>query len=284
MPGGRWILGCAFALAAAPAGAQPPDVAALVERAGAYVSRFVDEFSNVVSEERYTQESVSNRTGTSSAGTRRELRSDFLLVRPSAATEWVPFRDVFSVDGSAVRGREERLTKLFIDASPAALEQAGAIAAESSRYNLGNVRRTVNNPFIGLAFLQPVHHQRFTFALGKRDDDLGRDVWIVEARETARPTLITGAYGRDMPARGRYWIAVANGTVLRTELAFTDVSVAATVSTEFKVDDAFGLAVPVRMRESYIMTGLSSVTGQATYGRFRRFGVTASETVTVPRH
>ena len=42
-----------------------------------------------------------------------ELRSDLLFVKPNPSDDWLTFRDVFSVNGRAVRDREERLTKLL---------------------------------------------------------------------------------------------------------------------------------------------------------------------------
>src|SRR5258707_406963 len=92
----------------------------LLQRAGAYVLGFATHFSNVVTEEQYIQAWTdprnslrSSRTaGLTTGGTqpsihRRELKSDFLLVKLADADEWLPFRDVFEVDKRAVRDRED---------------------------------------------------------------------------------------------------------------------------------------------------------------------------------
>src|SRR6185295_13941168 len=97
-------------------------------------------------EERYEQETSSTSIRVSQTGSRRELKSDFLLVQPTPTGEWIPFRDVFEVDGAPVRDRQQRLAALFLKPSTDALERANAIADESARYNLGfrDMKRTIN--------------------------------------------------------------------------------------------------------------------------------------------
>lgn len=103
-----WV--CVVACASVPrAAAQEGTLEALLDRAGRYTLVFVDKFSNVVAEERYVQ-----RSSSSQGARRRVITSDFLLVRPSEATSYMPFRDVFEVDGVQVRDREQRLEKLFL--------------------------------------------------------------------------------------------------------------------------------------------------------------------------
>lgn len=282
---------------ASPLAAQEVILQPLLEKAGAYVEQFVERFSNVVSEEKYEQDwnsergpaSLNPRGGTianiatgSSIAKRRQLRSDFLLVKPTPQSEWIPFRDVFEVDGSAVRDREQRLERLFLKPSGTAVSQARAIADESSRYNLGNMERTINNPVLSLAFLQPKHQSRFSYKLGKRDKGAGANVWIVEYKEIASPTLVTGRFGRSLPARGRFWIDADTGAVLRSELVLNDTTVTARLTTSFKHDERFGISVPEVLKEEYSLAGNTKVAGLATYGRFRRFGVTAEENIETP--
>ena len=268
------------------------DIDAVVGRATRYVNEFASRFSNVVAEETYVQETVSQprpgasinpRSGISSAGsgvgTRRLLRSDFLMVKPARSDEYLPFRDVFEVDGSRVRDREQRLAKLFLESSTTAVEQANQIASESSRYNLGNVTRTINNPVLALAFLQAHHHTRVRYRPLKPDASAGANVWIVEYREQARPTLIKGRRDKDMPAQGRYWIDIESGRIARSELSLLDSAVSARVTVDFEHDDRFDIDVPVKMSETYLLSNGSQVLGTATYGRFRRFDVSTEETL-----
>ena len=55
------------------------------------------------------------------------MRSDLLLVRVPGRDGWLPFRDVYEVDGRAVRDRSERLKKLFIEAPETAVNAATQI-------------------------------------------------------------------------------------------------------------------------------------------------------------
>src|SRR5436190_15726883 len=73
----------------------------LVLRASGYVDSFIQDFSNVVAEERYVQESAYPHR-------RRELVSDFLLVTPPGSIGRYQFRDVREVDGAAVGDRRAR--------------------------------------------------------------------------------------------------------------------------------------------------------------------------------
>src|SRR5262249_36332577 len=145
-----------------PASADPA-LDQLLTRATWYVLDFIENLSNVVAEERYTQDSnvllatmpipaLGGRGGAQTSMPRgsakhRELKADFLIVK-AAGEFWQPFRDVFEVDHIPIRDREERLAKLFLGdkAGKGSEERAKAISDESARYNLGGVQRTINNP------------------------------------------------------------------------------------------------------------------------------------------
>src|SRR5262245_41876010 len=108
--------------------AQPTSVAPLLDLAGSYVTRFAERFANLVSEEHYVQEVLArNQTRGSPGSSRAVLRSEFLLARVPSVTEWVPFRDVFEVNGLIIRDREDRLSKLFASAGGSAIERAREI-------------------------------------------------------------------------------------------------------------------------------------------------------------
>ena len=266
-------------LAVAPAAQQTPNIGEVLERTGAYLERFIERFTNVVAEERYVQE-VNGRLAPGrfvAGGQRRDLRADFLLVRPEESSEWLPFRDVFEVDGVAVRDRDERLARLFIKPWNTAIEQADQIAADSSRYNLGPLTRNFNNPALALAILQVQHRSRLRCALDKRDAATGPQVWIVECVETGRPTFIRGEKGRDIPSSCRYWINVESGEILRTEVALEDQVAGVRLATTFRKDNGFDVNVPAEMREEYNLSDGRKIRATATYGRFRRFEVSATE-------
>lgn len=270
---------CLALAAAAPASAQAPTATDLVRSASRYVSTFIDTFSNVVAEESYEQESSWTR-----GGQRRELKSDFLLILPPDSSVWVPFRDVFEVDGRPVRDRQERLTKILLQPTKSALDRAYQIAQEGARYNIeASMKRTINNPLLALAFIQSEAQLRFQYSVDRQDPAVGALVWIVEYKEEARPTFIKGAFDKDLPVHGRYWINRPDGRIVRAEMNIDDPSVGAKITTDFQQDDRFKIDVPIRMSEIYRLINGRVVTGIATYGRFRRFGVSTDEKIDEPR-
>ena len=165
----RIALLAATALAAAGvslAAADKPSQKALLDAAAAYVATFVQRFSNVVAEEIYVQKWSTDGGVLLS---QRQLRSDLLLTRPTTATPYYAFREVMEVDGKTMSESESRLVRLFAKPSPNAIEEAEAITLESARYNLGNLQRTVNQPFFGLILLQASYQKRFTHSVDKID-------------------------------------------------------------------------------------------------------------------
>jgi len=302
-----------------PAPQAPPDLTVqqqLLTRAGQYVVAFEAQLSNVVMEERYAQQ-VTQATGVRPgdpqtgpalptqeqilgpipragsgptvfvprseglATEHRELVSEFLFVKLPGRGLSIPFRDVFEVDGQPVGDREARLTSLFLQPAPNALTRAREIAEESARYNIGNMARTINVPALALDVLRPSAQPRFRFTDLVPDAEAGADVYSVTYQEVTGPTLVRGFEGQELFTRGRLWIH-ASGLVVKSEVILDDPRVMraqALVTTLYEEDAAFGVAVPVEMREEYTLTDGSRVTGVATYGDFRRFEVRVAEEV-----
>jgi len=278
-----------FCLPAIPASAQEPSLTDVLARAGTYVVSFQRELSGVVSEETYVQD-VRGPTGLGRMPTlmptHRELKSDLLLVKPAGADHWLQFRDVFEVDGKPVRDRNERLMQLFVSPSSSSAKQVERILNESTRYNIGNLQRTVNAPVLALVILDPANQPRFEF---KRTDRLepmldhwtGKpldSIWAIDYREVQKQTMIRTTNNRDLPARGRFWIEASTGRVFASELIAEDPTIQGIVDVEYSSEPGIGLLVPVRMRERYeIRPDRSRVHGTATYGRFRQFQVSVDE-------
>jgi hypothetical protein len=279
-----------FAWLASFVSALEPTLDVVLGRAGAYVVEFQRSLSGVVAEEQYVQ-SVRYPLGTSSRTnqllpTHRDLKSDLLLVKPAGVDRWLQFRDVFQVDGKEIRDRNERLMELFVKPSSSSAAQVERILAESARYNIGNLLRTVNSPVLALVILDPRNQSRFTFKRTTHDDPLlGRgtvkppdSVWVVEFREIEKETLIRTTNGRDLPTRGRFWIEPSTGQVMASEMVAEDPLIKGTIDVEYRLEAAVGLLVPAEMRERYeIRRDGSRVEGTATYGRFRQFQVKVDE-------
>jgi hypothetical protein len=278
-----------------PVAAQTTTLEAALDQTAGYIDRFIDQFANVVSEEQYRQEAVpgmvrlSQLGGRGGAGNvnlpqtqRRTLKSDFLLVKPTDSATWLPFRDVYEVNGAPVRDREGRLAKLFLRQSATTLEQAQQIAVESARYNIGDITRTVNNPVIALAFLARDYQRRFEYSLGGSEASLGHPALVLDYKEQARPTLIRGYGDSNLPTSGYFWIEADTGHVLKSEFRVDDALITARVTTTFKLDERLKIHVPAEMTEEYKPAGGGRVTGRATYGRFRQFAVRTDEEIHKP--
>jgi VWFA-related protein len=270
-------------------GGQSGVIAGVLMAASTYVEGFQRAFTGIVMEESYAQDFSSasgSRTGQYTFVAHRELKSDLLLIRPGNGARDVEFRDVFEVDGHAVRDRQERLTRLFLDPSKSATDRIRAIIADSARYNIGSIERTLNTPTLPLLFLLPISQSKSTFTLtsdwsaqldfsSPSTASIGSSIDVVLAFEEHPPnTVIRGVRGKDLPARGRFWIDPTTGRVLMTELVAEDTLVRAVVDVTYRFDVDLGVLVPADMRERY--EGLRNgalVEGRATYSHFRRFEV-----------
>lgn len=272
-----WVL---QPLQAAPAGqgaAPAADVVAVLMKASSYLAGYVKALSSVVSEERYEQ--ILIRRGfslpTSGRTTTRVLVSDYLLVAVASTGDWMPFRDVYSVDGVPIRDRSDRLLRLFVEAPPDAYKQALRIRDESSRYNLGSGTRDINVPTFAFHVLNGERRGGFTFVLKGRERLGETDSVVVEYLETASPTLVVGWNNKDIPSRGRFWVDPADGRILRTLFETRPSGTVNTLEVRFRHEPKLELLVPDEMIERRD-GGAESLEGRATYTNFRRFRVDTS--------
>lgn len=287
-------------LAAAPpavAVQSEPALAPILARASDYVAGYESAFSLLVSEEHYVQEvqrplnagtniSRANPGGGVQGGNvvhRAALRSDFLLVQLGPGAGWMPFRDVFELNAAKVRDREDRLAKLFLTNDDGRFELADKIMAESTRYNVGSVTRTINIPTLALMFLHPQISGRFAFRRDGEDTVAGRRVVRISYRETARPTLIKTTRGRDLALEGQLWIEPETGAVVKTALNAADPAVRAQVSVTFRQDEGLSIWVPEEMKEYYKADrSADEIFATATYSNVRKFQVNTAEKIGKP--
>jgi VWFA-related protein len=273
-----------------------PEVEAVVARAGAYAGAYETALSALVAEERYaqrafkaerrnvtvTRETRSGRVSTTEVEEQwlpdgeRELKSDFLLVKAQGGDRWLPFRDVFEVDGKAVRTREERLQKLFLEAPATAAERAAAITAESARYNIGYVERNLNLPTLPLRLLDPSRRAQMLFRKERETKIAGVTTWELAFAERGSPTIVRDG-GKDIPATGIFWIDPVSGRVLRTTMRFEMNRVMAEMTVTYQPAAKAGETwVPAEMREMY-QSSVRRLECVATYSKIRRFQVTTDE-------
>jgi hypothetical protein len=279
-------------LAVAVVRAQEPTFAAVMARAADYVARYQTQLRGLVAEEHYRQNLMSTAPGRAGLNARRgqaregrELKSDLLLVKLAEGDFWMQFRDVFEVDRKAVRDRDQRLVKLFVEAKAGARAHADQIQQESSRYNLGPVMRTINVPIMALLFLERNVQPVITFQQGKAgnvkrfqglaDADA---IWMIQYREEQPGTMVKGPNSRDIPSHGRIWLDSRSGRVLQTELISEDTDLRADITVTYRAEAGLDLLVPGEMREVYVIRRSDTrIDGRATYSKFRQFTVSTSE-------
>jgi hypothetical protein len=265
--------------------AQEATLETVLARAARYVTEYQKGLAAIVSEEHYRQQMISTSRAGRSTRQYRELKSDVLLVKPGNDDNWLQFRDVFEVDQKPVRDRDERLYRLFVEGKADRAEQVKIIQDESARYNIGPLTRTINIPIMGLMFLS-VESQRISqYKRGEsgnvkalKELAAPEDIWVIEFKEIGAGTIVRGEGGRDLPSYGRAWVDGRTGRILRTEQKSIDTFVRADITVTYRKEPAIAVLVPAEMRESYFLVQRNTtISGRATYGRFRQFTVTTTE-------
>jgi hypothetical protein len=255
--------------------ALPVDADGWLHLAERHAGRYQEHLASFVAEESYSQHVLIGR-----AQRHRRTRADLLVLQTTGRLRWAALRDVFEVDGRPVRDREERITSLFADAVDGKAA-AASLLAESARYNIGSVTRTVNGPTFALAYLDSSQLSRLRALRVARDGGRMR----VDFVEAATPTLTQTSGGDDLPASGSVWISADGEHLTRTELKWDvppDPSkrfpTTVTVRVDYAPDSRFGSMVPMKMREQYI-NEQERIWCTAKYSNIRRFTVETSEDV-----
>lgn len=276
----------------------PAPTAALplvLSKAATYVEVYASHLSGLVMEESYVQdvEQINRfgyRTNTRGGVSHRVLKSDLLLVRPQGSDAWMQFRDVFEVDGKALRDRNDRLEKLFLQPSKSTAAQAEKIVRESARYNIGDIERTINLPLLAMTILDREIQPNFQFRSPDPNGDLKlpksaafaarSGAVMIEFNETTVRTMITTPQGKNLRAHGRFWFAMPDAEVLMTELAVEDYTLSATIHVAYDRRPGLAVPAPVEMHELYVnRLNSSKVEGTATYSNFREFNVKVDEQI-----
>jgi len=265
-------------LAAAPRPQAQSVRPAVVVKAANYVERYEARLGGLVAEENYSQHL--RRDGQRApAGQKRQLKSDFMLVKFGADEPFTPYRDVLEVDGTPVADRTTRLEQLFLQPGVEARTSAARITNESARYNLGRFQRNINVPTLALEYLKPGNIERCRFQTPRAEQIGYDDARKVDFKESGGPTVITDSRnGANVPASGTYWIRDADGAVLRTVIKIGGRLIQTEIDVRYCEVPKIEVLVPCRMLEHVSGRG-ETVEGTATYANIRQFTVTTSETI-----
>jgi hypothetical protein len=261
-----------------PKRVKPPDaeLTLLIARMREYLQDYVRDFANVVTEEDSVMEITRGWRGGEKS---RHLKSDLLLVKTNDRTGWLQYRDVFEVDGKPVRDRESRVQKLFLENPAAAVQKAEEISNESARYNLGELRRTMNLPTLPLVLFASAGVGGLSFERDGEDTLNGIRAARIKYEELQRPTLVRQIEtSLDAPSSGTVWIDPLTGRVLKTLIEVEAAQSTAIMTVVYKPGGTTGIWAPTEMQEVYRRPGYE-VTGRATYSKFRSFKVTTDVTI-----
>lgn len=280
---GAGVLGLVAAIAlAAPAGtAQEVDPQAVRARLHAYLTAYEPQLSALVADEHFEQWPLDNLlTGLTPGTYKRDifrlriLESEVAFVSLPANAGWLGFRDVQRVKGKPVKRRSRSLTELLVLETADARDRALALLLESARHNLG-APRTINLPSLPLELLHLRNQARFVIDRTTRDRVNGCEALRLDLVETVTPTLIQRPEGGNMPSRVAAWVEIATGRLCKAEVRTRDAQhgvskFEAVVVVDFAPDDALGLTVPKRLRETFLMPPRGAGEGEATYSNYRR--------------
>jgi len=251
--------------------AQGVTLEVVLARLHRYLRDYAELLPATVAVERYQQ-----RVGTFE---RVQLESEFGIVRVPNHPQWLGFRDVMKVNGTAVEGRDKRLVALFENLSVSAIEQAGRISRESARFNIGPVTRSINDPALVLELLDSRNADRVRLQKIREGTLNNIPVWIVRFVETGRPTIVRTSSLQDVPSSGLAWIDPATGRLLRVQATIDTLSrVKCDVDVTFQKAPQLDFWVPARMNER-CFDGAFLQQGEATYDSYRMFTVDTRESL-----
>lgn len=270
----------------ATSGAQDPG-SDLMGRVRTWVDAYEVQLPSIVAEEHYEQKMIRTRRvvrdrSTVGGATRetaqtRVLDSEFLLVKPAEGFEWIPFRDVFRVDGQPIRDRADRLAKLLMDPSSTSYDAAERIASESTRYNIGGLVRTVNVPTLVLAFLTTRNTRCCKVKVNGPHDIEGERFTRISFDETVVPGVVGSQGGHRVKSKGQIWVR-PDGALRRSRIVMNVGTTHAEIQVDWKLYPGLDMVVPVEMQEYYVY-GAREIEGLAVYSNIRKFVVSTQEAV-----
>lgn len=240
---------------------------AVVAAAGKYLTTYQQNMAFVLADEQavqhLTQPSI-NRTD------ERRTRAEFFLTYLPNEAVWISVRDVREVDGLPVTDADD--IRSLIQRAPLS-RLASVIAEKNSRFNIGNVRRTFNEPTFGLLVLNTFQQRRFKFE--RVSVSAGTTpVVTLKFTERDRPTMITGMAGEAVYTHGELDVDADTGRVQRTRIEMTLGSVKASIATAYAPDAKLNLWVPAVMSERYEQSAgerRQTITVDTEYSNYRRF-------------
>lgn len=278
------------ALLALPASAQQqnsPDLDSVLKRAVEYVSQYEAELGNLIGAEEYVQNAAwmdTNRPPRVAQRLRRRTSSDFLIIQ--VGPEWTALRKVNRVDGSKVKEIEPSFEDAFDTSPEANAKRLLGMKAESTQYNIGDIRRDINLPTFALKVLRKAEVSRFSFEKAGDRRIEGISTWAVRFRERTGRSLVVGGNGETLYSDGTLWIEPETGRILQTEFMvenpYAESKIKGRTIVTYTPGKKVQMLVPLVMLEHY-ESQYNTVDCRADYSNFRPFEVNVQFEIRPPQ-
>lgn len=265
-----------------PAESRGP-IDAVVAKAAAYVKEYQRTLTQIIADEEYEQQIVTQTPEEPGMARRRLTRSEVFFL---FAGDWMAMRDVVSVNGAPLETRPSLRQAL---ATLPTAEVARRFKVYNSRFNVGRVFRNFNEPTLSLLFLDDRYRSNVVFTWKRLQKGTDGDWVTVEFLE--RPGgrgLIVDLTGAVAPSKGRFEVHAETGRIRFAQMTTTIGAVRAELTTTYAPDEHVGILVPVTFAEHYldgvpprtgsdprtrIQTRFEDIRGRAEYRNYRRFEV-----------
>ena len=274
-----------FAIVLAQQGAPSLDI--VIERATQYVTQYEEDLGNLIGSEEYVQNSVWLDNGIPprvSKRVQRRTSSDFLIIE--VGPERAALRKVNRVDGLKVKEAVPAFEDAFDNSPESNAKRLQDMKAESTAFNIGDVRREINLPTFALKVLRKNEVSRFSFERAGSSKIEGIQTWAVRFREKTGRSLVVGGNGESLYSNGTIWIEPETGRVLQTEFEVENPAPRVRVKGSSIVTYAAGkkvsMLVPSVMVEHY-QGQYITVDCRADYSNFRPFEVNVQFEISPPK-
>ena len=259
-------------LAHAQSSTRPVDTSAkaVINRAVEYLKDYKESLKYVIADES-TKQWVFNARGVEVG--RRETSGEYFMTYLATDGGWIGVRDIAMVDGVPIENRDN-LRDLLTQATFARIGRQ--LVDRNSRYNIGSILRTFNDPMMPLLILDDKHRTRCKFEVKSVERKPAGLLVTVAFNEREEPTLVKTGDGRRIYSKGEFEIDAATGRVESATIALKDGATAATMTTVFTEDEKLSLWVPSVLTEGYDHRSSRTaerVAALSTYTNYRRFNV-----------
>jgi len=150
---------------------------------------------------------------------------------------------------------------------------AADVARHNSRYNLGRITRTFNEPTLALLVVDRAHVDNFEFSRELVEVHGNATLVTLSFVEKRRPTIVSSTSGAPIYSRGELVVDAATGHVRSTRLTLKDGHITAELATTYMLEPKLKLWVPAVFTERYEgePDGLKEIdTGRAMYTNYRQ--------------